>query len=338
MSGLSALLFAGMSFFLLPYYLVSLRPDYIVVEPGISSLGFLWVPILPFFRNTKFVLDIRSTPVEVAGLHGRMEVFLFMISVIFAKVFFDGITVITSLMRNEICEKFGINKEFVGVWTSGVSQELFDPQKYSEEETDSLKRKLGLNGKFIVFYHGYFGVKRGILECVRSISLIGNKCNDLVLFLLGNGPALSEIEKEILVHGLQDKVFVHRPVTYKDVPKYISMCDVGIVPLPDLPDWRHQCPLKLLELMSMRKPVILTSIPAHKEVIGDGKCGIYVSSVNPVEIAGAITYAHENKDNLEHLKTCGKNIVNMRYTWNKVAEDFDSYLSKVQKRRCIKIG
>lgn len=326
--GLSPLLFTCISLFIFPFYLISRQPDFVIVEPGVSSLGFLWRPIFRLFRRTRFILDVRSTPVETIGTHGRLEAFLFRISVFLAKVFFDGITIITSLMKNEVCENFRIDKRFVGVWTSGVSQELFDPMKYSEG-THHLRRKLGLDEKFVVFYHGYLGVKRGILESVRSIPLIANQWNDIVLFLLGNGPALSEIENEIVTSGLQGRVIVHPPVSYNDVPKYIAMCDVGIVPLPDLPDWKFQCPLKLLELMSMKKPVILTRIPAHKEVISDEECGIYVSSADPAEIAHAIAFARKNRDNLQHMGTCGKSIIASRYTWDKVAKDFDGYLSKI---------
>ena len=322
----SPLLFVGILLFLLPYYIISLNPDFIVIEPGISVLGLVWAPIVSFFRRIKVVLDIRSTPVETIGVHGRLETFFFKVSVFSAKLFFDGITTITVLMKKEICEKFDIDPEFVGVWTSGVSQELFNPMKYVEETT-SLKRGLGLDGKFIVFYHGNFGVKRGILQCVKSVSIVGNKCNDLVLFLLGSGPTLNEIKKAILTDCIQDKVFIHNPVNYKEVPRYISMCDVGIVPLPNLADWRHQCPLKLLELLSMEKAVILTDIPAHREVIGNSKCGIYISSADPLEIAEAIAYAYKNRNDLRDLGRYGKEIINRRYTWNKVAEDFDNYLS-----------
>jgi hypothetical protein len=40
----------------------------------------------------------------------------------------------------------------------------------------------------------------------------------------------------------------------------------------------------------MEKAVILTDIPAHRAVIGEAKCGVYISSVNPMEIAKAIEY------------------------------------------------
>ena len=326
---ISRIVFVAILLFFLPYYITSLNPDFIVTDPDISIFGFIWAPLLSRIRRFKVVLDIRSTPVETVGLIGYLQTFFFNVSVFFAKGFFDGMTIITPSMKKEICDKFQIDPRFVGVWTSGVSPTLFNPKKYDKEAT-KLRRKNGLTGKFIVFHHGNFGLKRGIIECIKSIEILKSKYPDLVLFLLGSGAALPEIEKIIQRKGIQDRVIIHSPVDYVEVPKYVAMCDIGIVPLPDSPEWRHQCPLKLLEYLSMEKAVIVTDIPAHQEVIPKSKCGIYVSSATPIEIARAIAYAYNNKGRLKEFGSNGRAIISRKYTWNKVAEDFDNYLSALK--------
>ena len=72
-----------------------------------------------------------------------------------------------------------------------------------------------------------------------------------------------------------------------------------------------------------------TEIPAHRSIIRNEKCGIYVSSVKPSEIAKSIIYAYENKDNLEKWGESGRRIVDEKFTWEKVAKDLDSYLLQV---------
>jgi glycosyltransferase involved in cell wall biosynthesis len=109
------------------------------------------------------------------------------------------------------------------------------------------------------------------------------------------------------------------------------MCDVGIIPLPDHPYWRFQSPLKLLEYLAMEKVVILTDIPAHRAVIGEAKCGVYISAVNPTKIAGAIEYAYLNKGNLEEWGKMGRKIVKEKYTWEKVAMDLENYLLSIDE-------
>jgi len=326
--GLSPLLFAFFLLLFLPFYVIKRNFKVVVTEPGVSILGFIWVPFFSRFRRFQIVLDIRSTPVETIGTSGLLETIFFRFSVVFAKRFFDGITIITDSMRKEICEEFSIDSSRVGVWTSGVSLELFNPEENRNSGVE-IRKKFGLNGKFVVFYHGNFGIMRGLVDCVKSIEKLSDFPN-IVLFLLGNGKALPEIREAIEKGNLEDRVIIHNPVNYLDVPKYIAMCDVAIVPLPALPDWRNQCPLKLLEYLSMGKCVILTDIPAHREVVGSSKCGIYLPSSNQNWIAGGIKYAYINRDLLEEFGSSGREIVRNKYTWDKVAADFDAYLGNIK--------
>jgi glycosyltransferase involved in cell wall biosynthesis len=110
------------------------------------------------------------------------------------------------------------------------------------------------------------------------------------------------------------------------------MSDVCIIPLPDYPYWRSQSPLKLFEYLSMEKVVIATDIPAHRSVLDNQKCCIYLSSVNPEEIAKIIEYASINKENLAGWGKTGRKIVLQKYTWEKVAEVFEHYLLCIDSR------
>jgi len=215
------------------------------------------------------------------------------------------------------------------VWTSGVSERLFDPLNYDGK---ALRKEFGLEGKFVVFHHGVIGLERvaeGIAQTIESLAILKNRFEDIALFLLGEGDGLVVIRKIVKEKGLEDAVVLHTKVDYAEVPKFISMSDVGIVPLPDSPNWRYQCPLKLLEYLAMEKVVIATDIPAHREVIGKSKSGIYIKSIDPKEIAAAITFAHDNRDRLSDWGRHGRNIVRDAYTWEKVAENLDEYLSSI---------
>ena len=326
---LSSIAFTAIVAFILPYYILSKKPTHIVTDPNITILGFVGASVLCRLRKVKLVLDVRSTPVEVSGFSSRLLAFFFDVSVLVAKRVFDGMTVITTLMKDEVCDKFGIDRGFPSVWTSGVSKALFDPSRY-REKSQKLRDALGLDKhKFVVFYHGSFSKKRGLLDCVKSMNTLRDRANstdDVVLFLLGGGGALSAIKEEIVRCGVGDSVVVHGPVDYSEVPAYIAMCDVAISALPDLPDWRYQSPLNVLEYLSMEKPVIATDIPAHRQIMGDSKCAIYTKSSEPGELAEAINYAFDNRGDLPNLGSYGRRIVDENYTWEKVAENFDKYL------------
>lgn len=313
-------------FFLLPFYLVMKRPRYIITDPGLAILSFVWKPL---FRlcGARIVLDIRSTPVDVLGFRGSLSALWFNVSVLVGKNVFDGMTTLTCRMKQELCESFGIELSFVGVWTSGVSTELFDPTKY--DEVDDLRRELSSEGKFVVMYHGSLSFNRGILETIKAFEIVRDRYPNILFLILGGGPGLSDMKKLALEIGVQEKVIFHDPVSYDKIPRFIKLVDLGIIPLPDLQQWRNQCSLKLLEYLAMGKVVIATDIPANRDVLGDCKCGILVPSAAPREIANAIVYAYNNRGMLEEWGIQGQAIIEKRYSWTRVANDFEEYLRQL---------
>ena len=327
----SPVMFAIVIFFLLPVYIINFKPNFIIARPDVSILSL--IPGLLFFKlkKIKLILDVRTTPVETVQLRGFLRKLDFVISILVAKKLFDGMTIITPLMKKEICNRFYVNPDKVGVWTDGVSTTLFNPRNYISESME-LRRKLGLSGKFVVFYHGAFSDTRGLTETINAMTILKSKYPNVVFFLLGTGPILQMLRTVIHKNDLQNNVVIHSPVDHSEVPKFISMSDVCIVPLPNHPYWRFQCPLKLLEYLAMEKVAILTDIPAHRLIVGKEKCGIYISSIKPIEIAKSILYAYRNKEKLEEWGATGRTIIDEKYSWEKVAKDLESYLLSIDDK------
>jgi glycosyltransferase involved in cell wall biosynthesis len=321
---LQPVMYTGVLSVLLPLKILLYNPDFVILEPDVHVMSAFTGLLVSKIKKTKFILDIRSIPVETAGFRGFMQKFWFSISVSIAKKFFNGITIITPMMRDEICNQFNIDKSSVGVWTTGVSSSIFDAKNF--KNTSELRKNLGLTGKFIVFYHGVFSPSRGLQETVETIKIIRTKYPDIVFFLLGAGTATGALKSLVHEYGLEDNVIIHNPVEHTAVPEFIAMSDVCIIPLPLNNFWRFQCPLKLLEYLSMEKVVIASDLPAHRIVMGDKKCGIYVSSVVPTELAKCIEYAYKNQDQLKEWGKSGLQIIKDRYDWEKVAQDLERYL------------
>jgi glycosyltransferase involved in cell wall biosynthesis len=235
------------------------------------------------------------------------------------------------MMKKDVCTEFSLKPSKVGIWTSGVSAKLFDPDA-RRIQGNKLRNKFGLSGKFVVFYHGSLSSTRGIPDTFEAMKILMKKYSNIVLFLLGSGPIAYMLKSSIKSENLQNNIIIHDAVEYEQVPKFISMSDVCIIPLPDYPCWRSQSPLKLFEYLSMEKVVIATDIPAHRSVLDNRKCCIYLSSVNPEEIAKVIEYASINKEKLAGWGKTGRKIVLQKYTWEKVAEVFEHYLLCIDSR------
>jgi glycosyltransferase involved in cell wall biosynthesis len=301
------------------------------MDPDVSLLSSIPSLLVSRFKKIMFILDVRSTPVEAVGFRGFLTKFWFSASILVAKKLFHGITIITPLMRKEVCDNYDINPNKVGVWTTGVSANLFDPKNRISQGKE-LRRSLGLSGNFVVFYHGVFTSTRGLTETIKAVRILKRKYPKIVFFLLGTGPMLPMMKELIHADRLEENVVIHDRVAQMEVPKFIQMCDVCIVPLPYHPYWRFQCPVKLLEYLAMKKVIIATDIPAHRAITGEEKCVIYISSIKPTDIARSIEYAYNNKEKLEEWGKCGRAVIIEKYTLEKVAKDLSDYLLSIDDK------
>ena len=197
----SELIYTIVLAFLLPIHILRSNPDFVIMDPEINILGSITGVFVSKFKKTKFVLDIRSTPIDVQGFLGSLHRLQFDISVFFARRLFSGISIITPMMKEEICKKYLIESKKVGVWTSGVSESLFDPALWIISGKE-LRAKLGLSDSFVVFYHGHLTAPRGILEIVEATRILAQRRNNFVLFLLGSGPVVPML-KSLIKKGVQ---------------------------------------------------------------------------------------------------------------------------------------
>jgi glycosyltransferase involved in cell wall biosynthesis len=166
-------------------------------------------------------------------------------------------------------------------------------------------------------------------QTVEAIKELRMAHPQIILFLLGSGPITSDLKKLVRAEKLEDNVFIHDPVDHKQIPLFISMCNVAIVPLPNNQFWRCQSPLKLLEYLAMEKVTIVSDIPAHRSVLGKNNCCLYFSPINPSNIAQVVEFAYMNAKKLEKWGKSGRKIVLENFTWEKIALDLDNFLSSL---------
>lgn len=326
----SPILYGLVLLLLLPIYVALYRPEVVISDPTTTPFLF-WYPLLSKVLRFKMVLDVRSTPVGGDTGAGIRYHFLFTISLWIAKSLFDGLTIVTSMMRDELCRLFSINPNWTHILSNGISEEVFTPENESCSQKLTRKR-LGLADKFVIIYHGSFRTTGGLIESIKAMALLKERYPSIVLFLLGYSPKdfLARLEQTIKENNVENNVIIHGSVEFYDVPKFIAMSDLGLVPLPNITLWKYQQPLKLLEYMAMSKTSIVTDSPAHRIIANDSKCAIYISKVVPLEIANAIEYAYSNKHNLDEWGKKGRDIVMNNYVWTKINEGFLSYLQLVK--------
>jgi len=298
--------------------------DFVIVDDitFFSIMPFAILRKFGLFKRNKFVYDIRSIPVETHDLISKLKEKFFFMSLKMAAFFLDGILVISDSMRRLVTRMVGLPEEKIGIYTSGVNIDFFDPTKVKTLKRDD-------HDKFVIMYHGTLSKNRGILETIYALQKVKNTLRNVELIILGEGVLRSTIQKLIMKLDLRDYVKIYNAVPFNEVARAISQCDVGIVPLPNILWWTISSPLKLLEYLAMEKPVILTDIPAHREIVGNHKCCFFIKNHSPDEIAKGIFKAYKSKKYLRQMGREGRELVLNEYTWEKQAFRIVSFLKKI---------
>ena len=173
--------------------------DVIICNPSLSMAGAVIKKIHP---NTKFILDIRSIPVETSSFIGVFNKLNFYYSVRSTK--FDAITCISQGMLDEIINNGHLDStKPMAIWGSGYDPMLFDPSI----DASSARQEYGWKDKFVVMFHGTLSHSRGLFETIQSIRELKNLgVEDVYLVIIGRGNARNELIEHTIRYSVQNHV------------------------------------------------------------------------------------------------------------------------------------
>ncbi len=313
--------------FIINYF--KFKPDVIILD--VHSIWFS-IPFAMFNNKKKrvFIVDNRTPFYNLIShestLRDRMMKIYTILCYWYCKRFLNGMTVITEHYKQQICKDFLFDPSIVGVWGSGV-----DADKFSKK--GNFNKPSFLKGKFVLMQHGEISYNRGLFETVEAMSIVDNKDICLVLIgnAVGNSKAKDDILKLIKELNLEKNVYVLPPVSHSEIPAYIDYCDCAVMAYPNIEYWNNNCPIKLLEYLSMEKVVICANIWTFRHVMDNEKCAYYLKNNNTETIAEAINYCYKNIELLGEWGKDGIEIVKEKYTWRMQAENLLKFIVLLQK-------
>jgi glycosyltransferase involved in cell wall biosynthesis len=227
---------------------------------------------------------------------------------------------ITEKMKKDLQVKCKNFQKKICVWSSGVDSNLFNP-----DSTSDIKSKNDFNNRFVILYHGVLSPKRGLQQTVEAVSRVRISHPDVLLVLLGAGLAQKELEELVRNYELENHVLIHPPIPFKEVAKFINCVQVGILPFPDLDSWNTSSPIKLYEYLAMGKPVIVTDIAAHRNALGELKCGFFIPDHHPESIVCGIEAVFKKRHELKALGKIARNKAIKEFTWDDQARKVKTY-------------
>ncbi len=192
---------------------------------------------------------------------------------------------------------------------NGVGIERFDVEVEDRDE---------------ILFLGRLAPKKRVSDLVEAFSDIADEYPDTDLVIVGTGPKEDELQAQANRLGINDRVQFEGRVSDEAIPRYYRRARLFVLPSV----WEGH-PLTLLEAWAAEVPVITSDVEGIAEFIDHEETGYLVPPKSPPELADALRYALENREETERWASNAYDLVTAEYSWEGVAEQTNEIYERI---------
>lgn len=208
---------------------------------------------------------------------------------------------IAEAMRSEIVDR-GIDPAKVTVVPNAVDVDRFSPRPKRAD----LMAELGLENRLVVGYISNLGRREGIAHLIRAVATLRTRGHEVGCLIVGDGPEKANLHALVEELGLGDCVVLAGHVPNRDIEDYYALIDLFVVPRIDDRAARLVTPLKPLEAMAMRIPVVVSDLPALREIADPESRGAVVEPGSSAALAETLENLVNNPGDRKRIAEAGR--------------------------------
>lgn len=176
---------------------------------------------------------------------------------------------------------------------------------------------------FVVSYIGGFGPHRGIDTAIKATPAIIESIPHAKLILVG-GKGSSSFEQSMQdlckQLGVEEDVEFTGWVDFQQVPTYVTVSSVCLIPHLASGHTNSTIPHKLFQYMAMKKPIVTTDCIPLKRIVEETRCGVVVPSGDARAMAEAVIRIYHNPNLAYQYGENGRIAVDTKYNWKNESE------------------
>ncbi|MFX0005712.1 MAG: glycosyltransferase [Promethearchaeota archaeon] len=246
------------------------------------------------------------------------------IAMFFSRLLFkysDRIIVVTKLLQSYVLNE-GVKPEKVMLLLNGVSLEN---TVVNEDKLETLKKKYSIDeNDFVLFFMGYFYDFAGLKEIIDYYNPDVLKGKLRFKFLLvGDGGIYNQLIKHCKKIKA-DWVYFTGRLPFFEITEYIELADLCLMSFDLNEITREITPVKIMEYMAMKKPVLSNSLPGVVNEIGKDNGVIYAK--NQIELIKKIKPLSLDKEKLREIGKDGYRLIEKYYSWPLIMRKFKNLL------------
>lgn len=176
------------------------------------------------------------------------------------------IVVVTNSFVDRIAEE-GIDRAKMDVVRNGVNTNRY----FIQAKNEQLLSELGLQNKFVVGYIGTHGMAHNlsfILDCAAKVT-----DPNIHFLFVGDGAMKNRLARKADKLKLPNVTMLDA-ISREQVPNYLSITDVALVPLKKVSTFQTVIPSKIFENAALAKPILLGVQGEAQEIVESYNAGL----------------------------------------------------------------
>ena len=245
----------------------------------------------------------------------------------------DGVIFWSKPFMNLITKRFRI-KKFVYV-PYGINLMDFNPLKFGKG--NDLRKKLGLEKKFLITYSGGGGLfggldLQGISKTLKAFQMISSSLKNAVLVL--QTPQLNVQAKKIIKDlGIENKTLIIDFLPFKSLERLnlFAATDLFLAPTSRHPFAYYAERMKFFQFMAAAKPILTEKAPGALSVFGEG--AYYVDIDDTEAMASAILRLANDRNLAENLGVQSRKRLEDNFEWSKLMPTYKDFVLSITEER-----
>ncbi|MFC1721517.1 glycosyltransferase [Patescibacteria group bacterium] len=203
----------------------------------------------------------------------------------------------------------------------GINPKIFKPQDDSQ-----LRQSLRLEGNFIVGYVGRLLPEKNIASLIQAVRRLPD---NVELIILGSGPERETLGNLTSRLGLSERIKFITAIPYQQIPLYMNLFNVLVLPSITTASWKEQFGRVLPEAMACKTPVIGSDSGEIPNVIG--KAGLVFPEGNIDGLVAAIQKLMSDKAFYNQLANKGHVRAAELYSNEGIARQMHDFFASIVK-------
>jgi glycosyltransferase involved in cell wall biosynthesis len=296
------------------------RPDVIVAtSPPLTVAPTMW--LLGRFFRVPAVFEVRDlwpeSAIDTGVLTSKPIIYLsFKLEALaYRKV--RWINVLTPAFVDVLAEKKAVPRDRISMIPNGADLDIMTPGPKDNE----IRRRLGLDGKFVVSYFGAHGRANKVGQLLDVAERLKTSHPDVRILLVGDGMEKPALVADARLRRLDNVMFVGS-VPKERVCDYINASDVCTAVLMKNDTFKTVYPNKVFDYMSCKRPIIIAIDGVARKLVEDAGAGLYAEPEDPQAFIEAMLKLKNEPQLMERMGQDGYHYAAKHYSRQGMAQKY----------------